>query len=236
MRLRLGTYNVHGFRAGVDRVVRVVHQLDADALLLQETGPRRALARFAESMGLGVAADPPSAFRRRVKNAVLARPPWVLASAELERFPHSSMAHPRGMLLAELRLGPDRVLVVSVQFGLAGPERGTHAGHLLERVGKLDGLIVVGGDLNATPDHGVPTRIGERLVDVWAAAGEGVGFTFPASAPASRIDYLFVAPDEQISAVGLGGTGAELASDHLPIVADLLLPDMAGSAIADPKR
>ena len=51
MRLRLATYNVHGFRAGVDRVVRVVHELDADALLLQETGPRRALARFAESMG-----------------------------------------------------------------------------------------------------------------------------------------------------------------------------------------
>nr|MBA3691424.1 endonuclease [Actinomycetota bacterium] len=40
MRLTVVTYNVRGFRDGVDRLAAVVERLAPDDLLLQETGPR----------------------------------------------------------------------------------------------------------------------------------------------------------------------------------------------------
>ena len=73
--MRVVTYNVRGFRDGRGRVASVVHALAPDVLLLQESGSRRALRRFADDVGMRVARDPWSPLRRRVKNAVLLAEP-----------------------------------------------------------------------------------------------------------------------------------------------------------------
>lgn len=76
------------------------------------------------------------------------------------------------------------------------------------------------GDLNARPDTPEPAAPFERFGDAWAVAGEGDGFTFPASEPKTRIDYVLVSPqlqDRRVSVPELPG------SEHLPLVAELAL-------------
>ena len=222
--MRVVTYNVRGFRDGRRRVAGVVSDLQPDVLLLQETGSRRALRRFASDVGMHLARDPWSPFRRRVKNAVLLAEPWRLLSVELVRYGRANRWYPRGALVVRAATNDHTLRALSVHFGLDGQERGRQAVALEELVGMLDGdVVVVGGDLNATPEMRAPTRIAAKLSDAWGEAGTGDGATFPAFAPAARIDYVFVADGPAITGAVVGGDGAAEASDHLPIVVDLLV-------------
>ena len=219
--VRVVTYNVRGFRDGMGRVAAVVGELAPDVLLLQETGSRRALRRFASDLHFAVARDPRSPLRRRAKDAVLVALPWRLAGDRQVRFSRSARWYPRGALVAEIRHGAAAMHAMSVHLGLGGDERGVQAREVCALVEALGGPVVVGGDLNATPDRRAPARIASVLRDAWSEAGEGEGPTFPALAPTSRIDYVFVGGPVQIRAVSVGTGGATAASDHLPVVADL---------------
>ena len=79
VRVRVVVYNVRGFRDGFERLVRLVGHFEPDVVLLNESGSRWRLGRFAKALGMGVARDPWSPFRRRVKDAVLVRPTWWIA-------------------------------------------------------------------------------------------------------------------------------------------------------------
>lgn len=222
--MRVVTYNVRGFRDGRHRVAAVVNSLQADVVLLQETGSRRALRRFASDVGMRAARDPWSPFQRRVKNAVLLAAPWHFISIELVRFGRATHWYPRGALVVRAATDEHTLCALSVHFGLDGAERGRQAGALQRLVAALDGdVVVAGGDLNATPDMQGPTRVAAELSDAWAEAGTGDGATFPASAPAVRIDYVFVADGPDITRAVVGGDGASEASDHLPVAIDLVI-------------
>jgi endonuclease/exonuclease/phosphatase (EEP) superfamily protein YafD len=92
-----------------------------------------------------------------------------------------------------------------------------------ERLRELVGIrsatgtpLMLGGDLNATPDSAVIERVRALgLRDAWAECGQGDGFTYPASQPIKRIDYLFLD-------VSLTCTDARVidtqASDHRPLL------------------
>ena len=82
MRLRVIVYNVRGFRDGLERLVRLVGHFEPDVVLLNETGGRLRLRRFAKAIGMNVATDPWSPFRRRVKDAMLVRLPWRIVEHE----------------------------------------------------------------------------------------------------------------------------------------------------------
>jgi endonuclease/exonuclease/phosphatase family metal-dependent hydrolase len=214
--IRVGTWNVHGLRAGVEAVAGVVRAEALDILLVQESGPRRRLRALGAAAGLVVCGDPPAFPRRRVQNAVLVRPPRRVLSHRLLRFEAGSLLHPRGALIARF----EDVAVVSVHLGLGGPERGRQAGQLLEVLGRLPGSVVLGGDLNARPEDASPARIAASYPDAWARAGEGDGWTFPAHAPAARID--FVLASEALRPLRVWTAGVTV-SDHLMVVADLEL-------------
>jgi endonuclease/exonuclease/phosphatase family metal-dependent hydrolase len=229
--LRVTAYNVHGFRAGVGAVAAVVADLAPDVLLLQESGPRRSLRGLARAAGFASAADPVSPLRRRVRNAVLVRPPWSIAQRRLVRFDRSRWWYPRGALVARVAHpdGPD-LWAVSVHLGLDGPERGRHVRELVALVDTLEGRapVVVGGDLNVTLDARVVATIATRLPDVTAGRGRA---TFPASNPTARIDHLFASAALRVAAQATGAVGASTASDHLPVTADLAWsPGGAGEA------
>ena len=78
--------------------------------------------------------------------------------------------------------------------------------------------VVLAGDLNARPDTTEIRQLTDALVDAWATAGRGPGYTFSARRPRARIDYVASSDD-------LVAWGAEVlrsqAADHLPLVADL---------------
>jgi endonuclease/exonuclease/phosphatase family metal-dependent hydrolase len=222
--VRVVTYNVRGFRDGRERVAAVVRGLRPDVLLLQETGSRRDLRRFAQDVGMRAARDPWSPFRRRVKNAVLLADPWRFMSVELVRFHRAPRWYPRGALVALVSAGGDVVRAVSTHFGLGGEERGSQADRLVALAAPSEGgAVIVGGDLNATPDMRAVRRISAALTDVWPGAGHGQGPTFPAVAPTARIDYVFVGGQVQVMHARVETADASNASDHLPVSVDLRL-------------
>ena len=220
--MRVVTYNVRGFRDGRERVAAVVRGLRPDVLLLQESGSRRDLRRFADEVGMRAARDPWSPFRRRVKNAVLLADPWRFMSVELVRFRGASRWYPRGALIARATTGVDVVRTVSTHFGLGGAERAAQAASLVDLAAAPDGgAVIVGGDLNATPDMRAIRRISSALRDAWTDVGHGPGPTFPAVAPAARIDYIFVGGRVEVLHARVAADSASSASDHLPLAADL---------------
>jgi len=78
-----------------------------------------------------------------------------------------------------------------------------------------DKRVVLLGDLNGTTDdrafHGLTSRLGSAQ----ETAGNGFGFTWPASFPIARIDQILVRGVRARSSWVLPGTG----SDHLPVAA-----------------
>ncbi|MGZ4147699.1 MAG: endonuclease/exonuclease/phosphatase family protein, partial [Actinomycetota bacterium] len=220
MQLRVVTYNVRGFRDGLDRVANVVSHFEPDVVLLNETGGRLALRRFARAVGMELAPDPWSPFRRRVKDAVLARSPWHIASSRQRRFPTASRLYPRGALVAELRRAGARIHAISTHLSLHPGERRRHAEALAELVRGLHTPAIVGGDLNELPDGKAASLLGARFGDAWLLGGDTDGLTFPAGEPTARIDYLFVTEGIRVErAVVPGGPDARAASDHRPVVA-----------------
>jgi endonuclease/exonuclease/phosphatase family metal-dependent hydrolase len=223
--VRVLVYNVRGFRHGRDRVAAVVRRLSPDVILMTESDGRLRLGRFARSVGMRACADPWSPLRRRVKNAVLVRPPWEVLEHRLVRFTGSERFYPRGALLARLQ-GPDlRAWAVAVHLGLRPRERRRHVRELLLAVRGLEDPQVVGGDLNERPDGRAVTALTERLDDAWTLGGDAAGETFPAAEPTARIDYLFVSPGVRVErAIVPPIPDVRVASDHRPVLADLSLP------------
>lgn len=79
--------------------------------------------------------------------------------------------------------------------------------------------FVIGGDFNSTPDDPVQqTLTGAGLRDAWLECGQGDGFTYPADAPAKRIDYLFLTADLHCSTARVIDTQI---SDHRPVLVTL---------------
>lgn len=71
------------------------------------------------------------------------------------------------------------------------------------------------GDLNATPDSPEISILTRRFADSWHA-GHETGFTYPAEAPESRIDYVLATRD--LRPIRATVPRSEV-SDHLPVVA-----------------
>jgi endonuclease/exonuclease/phosphatase family metal-dependent hydrolase len=218
-------YNVRGFRDGFERLVRLVGRFEPDVVLLNETGSRWRLARFATALGLEVARDPWSPFRRRVKDAVLVRPPWWIATHRQRRFEGTPFMYPRGALVARLENGDARLCAVSTHLGLHPRERLADAREIGRIVADAGTPVVIGGDLNERPDGRAVGSLSERFRDAWLLGGDVDGETFPADEPTARIDYLFVSEEIAVERVIVPpGPDAREVSDHRPVVAELTLP------------
>ncbi|HEX6964419.1 MAG TPA: endonuclease/exonuclease/phosphatase family protein [Gemmatimonadaceae bacterium] len=92
---------------------------------------------------------------------------------------------------------------------------------MLRDIGTDSVPTLVFGDMNATPDAPELQPLLHRLRDAWATAnGSTPGFTYPAESPAERIDYVLVSSHFHVRGARVPNT---LASDHRPVVVDLVL-------------
>jgi endonuclease/exonuclease/phosphatase family metal-dependent hydrolase len=211
MRLVAATYNVQSFRAGVERAVEV---------LIQESGPRRALRRFAGAMEM----DFVSSHRlfTRVQNAVLFRAPWRVFGVEVQDLPPQGRTHPRGFVVARLRAHGTRLTAVAAHLGLIPVERFHHARLVADHLAGVDGALILGVDVNEGPEGPTARWLSERLFDAGAQPGGDAGPTFPAWGPTVRIDYLFVNQLAPISRAWVPSVAAAMeASDHRPVLAEV---------------
>lgn len=222
-RIVVGSYNALSFRSGVDAAVEALGDLAPDLLLVQECGPRRRVRRFAAALGLAVA----SSHRpfNRVRNAVLYPASWRLLQMDVRDLRREGRTLRRGLVAAHLRYAPgERLVAVAAHLGLSARERRLHARELTDLLAAVDGALVLGVDLNEEPEGEAARWVAGRLYDAWPAGGEGSGVTFPARAPASRIDYLFVGPGVRVDAAWVRPAADPPPSDHLPVLAEVMLP------------
>jgi endonuclease/exonuclease/phosphatase family metal-dependent hydrolase len=85
------------------------------------------------------------------------------------------------------------------------------------------GRVVLVGDLNETPSGSALGVFLTAFEDAWLDGGSGEGFTIPSDGPTVRFDYI-------LNGTGIGPAvhaevPATTASDHRPVVADLMPDD-----------
>ncbi|MFO8029257.1 MAG: endonuclease/exonuclease/phosphatase family protein [Cyclonatronaceae bacterium] len=96
---------------------------------------------------------------------------------------------------------------------------------MIEIIEQVDAPVVLAGDLNARPDASELDPLFAMLRDAWEGQDDqdDPGYTFPADNPDRRIDYIMHSPHFEVATVEVVDSQA---SDHLSIVADLVLrPD-----------
>jgi vancomycin resistance protein VanJ len=80
--------------------------------------------------------------------------------------------------------------------------------------------VMLLGDLNGTMNDRALAPVTAQMRSTQGAAGDGMGFSWPASFPMARIDQIMVKGMEPVSSWTLPGTG----SDHLPVAASVDVP------------
>ncbi|WP_443075966.1 endonuclease/exonuclease/phosphatase family protein [Streptomyces sp. SP18ES09] len=100
-------------------------------------------------------------------------------------------------------------------------DRRDEAGRNLAEAVRAEPLprVVVMGDFNGTTDDTALSPLTSRLRSTQSEAGDGFGFTWPASFPLVRIDQILVRGVSTASSWSLPATG----SDHLPVAASVRL-------------
>lgn len=137
---------------------------------------------------------------------------------------------PRGALWVKVELQGQTVNILNTHFGLGRAERQAQArallgGDWLGHEACREPVILL-GDFNSLPRGRVYGQITRRLRDGHLAAEERSGprRTFPSPLPMFRIDYIFVDPRLRVRRVRtLANPRTRLASDHLPLFADIEL-------------
>lgn len=229
LRLRVLTYNIHGGRP--ERSRRVGLRAIADVVL--EAAPD--LAAFQEVHQRmpppGVPQDQPARLRSVLGMEVTFRPSFSLGpgvgygNALASRVPPTSVAltrlpdrmEPRSVLEAEFDFHGRKVRVLNTHVGLTRGQHPEQFARIAARVAAADGPLILMGDFNIEPDN--PEL--QRLLDAGLThAAPPHVLTFPTSSPTRRLDYILVSSHFTVEGWDCPLT---VASDHLPLVADLIL-------------
>lgn len=242
MRLRIATYNIHSC-IGNDRLydpartAAVIDELDADVVGLQEVSARPEIeamgdqfAFLAAATGMAAVAGPNVVLRHtRYGNLLLSRRP-VLGSrcVDLSVAPYE----PRGAVVADIDAGGGGTLrAVVAHLGLRVWERARQHAQLREiSAARGDAAVVLMGDFNSWwPDLRSLGYLGPRLG--WRRSPA----SFPAHLPVLALDRIAAAPvDLVVGRVRAHASPlARQASDHLPVVADIMLRPAAAAATTE---
>lgn len=172
-------------------------------------------------------ADAHAAVPHEYGTLILSRHP--IASCGNTLLPRAGAAsEQRGLLKAGIRAGAALLDFYDTHLHTQEADRRVQIDAVLRQLGAQAAPVILVGDLNARPTEPYIAPLLAVLADVWAASGSGPGFTSPASprAPARRrIDYILVSPDLHTARAAVLDDGtAAVASDHYPVIADVVLP------------
>lgn len=231
--LRIATYNIHGGLGAwwmhsaetmTQRIARVIAELDADVVALQEVplggdDYPNVLARLREVSGMfGVEGPTLETPGRRYGNAVLSRLP-IRAARTLDLSFHHHR-EPRGALDADIECGATLLRVVATHLGLSAGERSMQVRALLAAFDTTELPVILLGDINEWFVHGRALR---TLVTHFRRAPAPK--TFPTVCPLFALDRIWVHPGEWLTGVHVHRSPlARKASDHYPLVAHIYVP------------
>ncbi len=231
--LRAVSYNIlHG--AGMDgaldleRTAGVLRELQPDFVALQEVDLRvERSGSVNQAAELGAALDMHAAHAAFMPlqsghygMGLLSRYPIVRTEA-VELPPGGE---PRVALIVEVRLPDDRVIsLVNVHFDWVDDDsvRFAQAAVLAAHLRTLAHPFILIGDFNDVPDSRTIDLM--RSVATESSKQGDNRATWPAHAPTVEIDFVFSAPQSAWTRKSARVVDERLASDHRPVVADLIL-------------
>ena len=230
--IRVMTYNLRQGARGIREIARVIQDVNPDILCVQEVNswdkwgdPVWQLQQL--MLGWHMVRDG--------ELAILSRYP-ILSSA-VHYLPANTQ---RAILEARIRIRGREITVLTTHFNVAAEQQLSAWGRaatpnrvnltaavMAAQAWELIRVASAGGDsLIITGDLNMPSRwlayreIAGRYSDAFRAAGWGFGYTFPADLPLSRIDYILLGRSLGARRCFVPRTRA---SDHRPVVADLVL-------------
>ncbi|HHZ20273.1 MAG TPA: endonuclease/exonuclease/phosphatase [Firmicutes bacterium] len=234
--LRVMTYNIR-FGKGWDeqwdlkRTVSVIRTANPDIIGLQEVDREWSsrseftdvVTELAYELGMfytfSTAMDKAPGFPGgKFGNAVLSRYP--ILEVVNRGLPGAGMG--RSIAGVKILLEDVPVNFFTTHLGLSVEDRRLQMAKILQLLEEAAGPVIITGDWNATADAEEVQAIAEWFLDVQAVVGkEHLGtFLSKNSLERPRIDYIFVSPEFGVDKVEIIET---MASDHLPVVADLTL-------------
>lgn len=232
MNLRIVTYNIHRGR-GLDRrtrperVAEVLQALEADVIALQEViGPGRTSAGHAEligaALGMGWIMGPVRELRQhQFGNVILSRfPMWNHAQHDLSW----QTCEPRGAQRVAVDVGTGTLQVYNAHLGTALLERRYQATRLASWVHdkRVPSPKILLGDFNEWSRTLAGDILAERLNSIDLYPFLKRRRTYPGIFPLLHLDHIYYEGAITVRHVSLPRTRlALLASDHLPLVADI---------------
>lgn len=233
------SYNVHGC-VGVDRqlsperIAEVIASCHPDVVALQEVDVGRARSgrvdqaeTIARALGMDVQFYPTvRILDEQYGDAILSRLPLQLVKTG--QLPSRRGNEPRGAIWACVHAADVALHVVNTHLSFWARER-------IEQIDALLGTewilhpacrepFILLGDFNAPPPSRSYRRLASQLLDAYSAHGSRPKPTFPTRYPALRLDHIFVSPSVDVADMTtVRSPLARFASDHFPVVADLLL-------------
>ncbi|MGB9856839.1 MAG: endonuclease/exonuclease/phosphatase family protein [Dictyoglomaceae bacterium] len=231
--IRVMTYNIrHGEgmdgKIDLDRIANFIKEKDLDIVGIQEierANPKRGFADqpklLGEKIGYNYAFGPnwivpPFEFG----NACFSRFKIVESKNVPLAFPSGLIAEPRGVLQCKIKVQDKIIHFWITHFGLTFREGVYSAQQIAEWVRDIKEPIILVGDLNNEP--GTPALEILKKAGFVDILGEESINTFPSDYPSIRIDFILVRGPWKVKSFEIPKV---LYSDHLPIIAELILTD-----------
>jgi endonuclease/exonuclease/phosphatase family metal-dependent hydrolase len=236
------SYNIRSGNGNLDGTAAAIRASDPDIVALQEVdvhwAERSSFVDQAKGLGerLGMEVRFARIYQLRARSDTL--PPREFGVALLSRYPIIRWANDSltrlstqepapvpqrmpGLLEAVVSVRGVQVRVFNTHLDYRSDPRvrQMQVAEMLNYVASPSMPTIVCGDMNAKPDAPELRPLRDRLTDAWTGNAEE-GNTYPAEQPSERIDYILVSPEFRVRSTAVPVT---VASDHRPVVADLLL-------------
>lgn len=240
--LRAMTYNIAAGGGDLSAVARTIREQAPDVVALQEVdvhwSDRSMFADQVAELSAALGMEARFAPIYRFAGADSTKPPRQYGVALMSRFPITAFRnHPLtrlstqlpvatpspfpGFLEVSIDVRGTSVRVFNTHLDYRGDPalRVTQVRETLAVLGDLSGPALLFGDLNATPESMELGPLLTAMHDLWLASA-GQGFSYPAKAPAKRIDYVLGTAHFSARSARVVES---IASDHRPVVMDLVL-------------
>jgi endonuclease/exonuclease/phosphatase family metal-dependent hydrolase len=231
--IRVMTYNIHvgvgmDKKLDLERIAAVIMKEQPDLVGLQEVdrGVTRTEGKD-EIRELAALTRMDYAFAHNLDYqggqygvAILSR--MLIQKTDHQKYENLREAERRGMLRVEVELAGKTIQFVTTHLDYQYADgRLFETEQLLKMLSSEKGPMIVAGDFNDEPNGSAYQRVLQSFEDAWVASrAKADGFSYPADKPAKRIDYIFIRKGDGMR-VKKAWTVSTLASDHLPVVADL---------------
>lgn len=232
-KLRVMTYNIHvgvGMDKKLDlqRVADVIKQEHPDLIGLQEVdrGVKRTQG-VDEIAELARLTKMEYAFAHNLDYqggqygvAILSRFP--ILKVDHRKYENKREAERRGMIRIEVNVNNRTLSFVTTHLDYQYEDGRTfETEQLLDFLKDQKGPLIVVGDFNEEPSGGAYRLMTARFQDGWVESkAKEAGLSYPADKPIKRIDYIFHFAKDGVR-VKRAWVVNTLASDHIPVVADL---------------